>query len=88
MRAVQAFYQTDSVEEKIDFLLRYGVEYVIVGDLERYGVLGENENAPYSTEAGIAAIESMVGNGLEIAFQQGSTTVYRVVLPEIVGTSP
>jgi uncharacterized membrane protein len=85
---VQQFYQTASFEEKIDFLLRYNVEFVIVGDLERHGVLGENPNAPYSTPDGIAAIEAMVGNGLEIAFQHGTTTVYRIVLSEITGAAP
>jgi uncharacterized membrane protein len=76
---VQAFYQTASVDEKMEFLRQYGVTYVIVGDIERYSVLGENPRNPYSTPEGIAAFDEMVGNGLEIAFQHGSTTVYRVV---------
>jgi YYY domain-containing protein len=83
--AVQQFYRTDSVDEKIEFLLRYGVAYVIVGDVERYGVLGENPDNPFSTPEGIASIESMVGSGLEIAFQHGTTTVYRVVVDQITG---
>jgi YYY domain-containing protein len=85
---VQSFYQTDSIQEKIDFLLEFGVEYVVVGDLERFGVLGENEDRPYSTPEGIAAIESMVGQGLEVAFQQGSTTIYRVVPEALIGAAP
>lgn len=85
MEEVQNFYQTSSIEEKIDFLLRFNVEYVVVGDLERYGVLGENPNNPYSTPEGIAGIEAMVGNGLEIAFQHGNTIIYRVVVSELTG---
>jgi uncharacterized membrane protein len=84
---IQEFYQTDSIQEKIDFLLRYNVEYVVIGDLERHGVLGENPNSPYSTPEGIAAIESMVGSGLEVAFQHGSTVVYRVILDELTGAT-
>ncbi|MCC6705167.1 MAG: glycosyltransferase family 39 protein, partial [Thermomicrobiales bacterium] len=82
---VRDFYQSTSRQEKIDFLVRYNVEYVIVGDLERYGVIDENRERPFSTPEGIAAIEAMVGNGLEIVFQQGNTTIYRVVLDEITG---
>jgi len=78
-RDVQAFYQTPDVAEKMAFLRQYGVSYVIVGDIERYSVLGENPRNPYSTPEGIAAFDEMVGNGLEIAFQHGTTTVYRVV---------
>jgi uncharacterized membrane protein len=84
---IQEFYQTDSIQEKIDFLLRYNVEYVVIGDLERHGVLGENPNSPYSTPEGIAAIESMVGSGLEVAFQHGNTVVYRVILDELTGAT-
>jgi uncharacterized membrane protein len=78
-RDVRYFYQTPSVDEKMSFLRQYGVSYVIVGDIERYSVVGENPRDPYSTPEGIAAFDEMVGNGLEIAFQHGSTTVYRVV---------
>jgi hypothetical protein len=52
---------------------------VIVGDIERLSVIAENPRDRYSTPEGIAAFDEMVGNGLEIAFQHGSTTVYRVV---------
>jgi uncharacterized membrane protein len=78
-RDVRAFYQSASVEEKMAFLRQYGVTFVIVGDIERYSVIGENPRDSYSTPEGIAAFDEMVGNGLEIAYTHGSTTVYRVM---------
>jgi uncharacterized membrane protein len=76
---VRRLYQSADPTEKMDILNRYGVEYVIVGDVERYSTVG---NQLYATPEGIAAFEQMVGNGLEVAFQHGSTTVYRVVPSE------
>jgi uncharacterized membrane protein len=78
-RDVREFYRSANVDEKMAFLDQYGVSYVVVGDIERFAVIGENPRDPYSTPEGIATFDEMVGNGLEIAFQQGSTTIYRVV---------
>ena len=57
---------------------KYDVQYVIVGDVERYSYWS---GEPYASSEGIAAFDELVGNGLEIAFQSGSTIVYRVLLP-------
>ncbi len=82
---LRLLYNSTNVEEKMALLQQYGVGYVIVGDIERHGTLGDG-GPLFADPAGIAAFERMVGNGLEIAFQQGSTTVYRVV-PTSEGTS-
>jgi YYY domain-containing protein len=76
---VRRLYQSADPAEKMAILNQYGVEYVIVGDVERYSTVG---NQLYATPEGIAAFDQMVGNGLEIAFQSGNTTVYRVVPSE------
>jgi uncharacterized membrane protein len=76
---VRTLYNTASVKEKLNILDRYNVAYVIVGDVERlWAVNGDR----YASEAGMAAFNEMVGNSLEVAFQQGSTTVYRVIQDE------
>lgn len=75
-------YTTANTSKKMSILQEYGVEYVIVGDIERYGTIGDGGPLFSSTE-GIAAFDRMVGEGLEIAFQQGTTTVYRVVPSEV-----
>jgi len=72
---VRTLYDSASPQEKLDILREYDVEYVIVGDVERYAAWG---GEPYASAAGIAAFDELVGNGLEIAFQSGTTTVYRL----------
>ena len=73
---VREFYNSTSRFRKREILDQYGVEYVIVGDVERYTAF----NGEYWADpAGIVAIEQMEGTDLEVAFQSGGTTVYRVV---------
>jgi uncharacterized membrane protein len=61
---------------KLAILRQYNVQYVVVGDVERYSYVG---NEQYATPEGIAAFDAMVGTSLEIAFQSGTTTIYRVL---------
>jgi YYY domain-containing protein len=77
--AVREFYSSTDQARKMAILQEHNVEYVIVGDVERYSLA----NGTYWADpSGIAAIEQMVGSELEVAFQSGATTVYRVVRPE------
>lgn len=76
-------YRSDSIELKRQILARYGVEYVVVGQLERLGVVHtELGCTSRPSPAGIAAFEQMVGTYLEVAFQHGDNTVYRVISTE------
>lgn len=70
-------YNTTDPQEKLAILHKYGVEYVIVGDVER--MWPYPNGAPYASAAGLAVFQEMVGSSLEIAFQKDGTTVYRVV---------
>ncbi len=73
-------YRSNDVEVKKQILARYGVEYVVVGQLERLGVVWTNQGCTSQPNAqGIAAFAQMVGSTLEIAFQHGDMTVYRVI---------
>jgi uncharacterized membrane protein len=76
---VRTLYDSTSTGVKLQILQKYDVQYVIVGDVERYSVIG---NVPYASADGIAEFDTMVGHGLEIAFQSGTTTVYRVTQPD------
>jgi uncharacterized membrane protein len=71
-------YDTYSPEIKMQILRKYNVEYVIVGDVERYSYLG---GEPWASSQGIDTFATMVGTDLEIAFQSGNTIVYRVLDP-------
>ncbi len=73
---VQRLYRSTDRSEKLDILRRYNVVYIIVGDVERKWTDGGAR--PYATEAGLSAFAAMVGVDLDIAFQSGPTTVYRV----------
>jgi YYY domain-containing protein len=75
---VRELYDSADPAVKEEILRRYAVEYIIVGDVERLTDVG---GAPYAAAEGIAAFDRMVGTVLEIAFQQGGTTVYRVLPP-------
>ena len=77
---MRAFYTDGDVEAKRAFLKQYGVGYVIVGQTETlYPQVDGNDCVITDTSAGMAAIQSMVGTDLEVVFQQGTTTIYRVI---------
>jgi uncharacterized membrane protein len=62
---VAHFYNTESRQETREFLERYGVDYVVVGDLER---------ALYSAE-GLAKFPQMVADGdLDLVYPQNGDT--------------
>lgn len=79
---VKTLYASTDPTEKRDILRRYDVRYVIVGQLERaYPQISGNDCLATNPDVGIAAFESMVGTTLEVAFQRGSTIIYRVLPP-------
>jgi hypothetical protein len=66
---VNAFYQTTSIGIAWDMIQYYKVSYVILGGLERV----------YYNAEGLAKFDNMVQQGLlEVVFQQGNSTIYRV----------
>jgi YYY domain-containing protein len=77
MADVHNIYNETNPALKLEDLRRYRVRYVIVGDVERYWNVPENPTHYASTE-GLASFEQLVGNGLEIAFESGTTRIYAV----------
>jgi hypothetical protein len=67
------------VNRKQEIIDRYGIEYIIVGDVERLSSWPSSPGQPYASTEGLTALESMVGSTLEVAFELDGTTVYRVV---------
>lgn len=63
------FYNTNRIEEALDFLERYKVEYIIVGQLER---------AVYSPE-GLKKFEEQNGKLWQEIYQDGQTMIYQVI---------
>jgi YYY domain-containing protein len=79
---VHALYASPDAATKLAILRKYGVQYVVVGQLERlYPEIAGNDCVPTNPADGIAAFDGMVGTSLEVAFQSGTTTVYRVLPP-------
>ena len=73
-------YAAPDVATKVELIDKYGIAYIVVGQTERvYPMIDGNECVAQDVSDGIAVIESMVGSELEVAFSQGTTTVYRVV---------
>lgn len=71
------FTSTDPLVKQ-SVLSRYMVDYVVVGDLERFYPAANCEAT--DNAAGIATFEEMVASGnLEVAFESGETRVYRVI---------
>jgi uncharacterized membrane protein len=73
---LETLYTSEDPEEKRRVIEKYRIEYIVIGDLERVYPLPDC--TVRDNEAGIAAFDSMVGEGLEVAFQAGDTVVYRV----------
>jgi YYY domain-containing protein len=81
-RDVALLYSSPDPEVKRRILRQYGVEYVVVGPIERRGIeISGNDCVSHDVSAGIAAFAELEGTTVEVAFQQGETTIYRV-LPE------
>jgi len=72
-------YTSTDPELKREIIDKYDVEYVIVGDVERFYPQNRCGGPGLENSAGVAAFEPLVGNGLEVAFTAGETVVYRVV---------
>ena len=70
-RDVSSIYNTLSKSEAMELLDRYGVRYIVVGDLERI----------YYLPHGIEKFEMMVQDGsLDLAYANDRTTIYRVAV--------
>lgn len=74
---VDLLYRSESPDEKRAIIDRYGVEYIVVGDLERAYPSANNECSA-TNPRGIETFGSMIGDGLEVAFRSGDSVVYRV----------
>jgi len=68
-RDVAAFYSTPDPQEAMALLRRYGVKYVIVGQLERL----------YYPREGLAKFDAMEGKYLELVYRNRETRIYRVL---------
>ncbi|MHB1295787.1 MAG: DUF2298 domain-containing protein [Anaerolineae bacterium] len=66
---VNELYNTTDIAQATRLLARYGVGYVYVGELER----------AYYDALGLDKFDQMVGPVLEVAYQNGPVTIYRVV---------
>lgn len=74
---IRSIYNDTDPARKLELLRRYRVEYVVVGDVERYWNHADDTSF-YASAAGLAALESMVGQELTIVFESESTRIYRV----------
>ncbi len=81
---LRTLYDTTNVQLKQALIQEYDISYIVVGDVEREwepdpGFAGiPIGGLPYASAEGLAALQSMVGSQLSVAFQSGNTTVYRV----------
>ncbi|MDI3341043.1 MAG: DUF2298 domain-containing protein [Sphaerobacter sp.] len=82
---VRRIYTSPDVDEKRALLRRYGVRYIVVGDVERHwtiqapfaGATGPAE--PYATPEGLAAFDRMLGSDLRLVFESGATRIYELL---------
>ncbi|MHB0858444.1 MAG: DUF2298 domain-containing protein [Anaerolineae bacterium] len=66
---VNDLYNTTDIGLAARLLARYGVGYIYVGELEQ----------AYYDPQGLAKFDQMVGSLLEVAYESGPVTIYRVV---------
>ena len=67
--AIGDFYNTTDMKQALAFLNRYGVRYIIVGQLER----------AYYTPEGLAKFPAHNGDAWREVFHVGDTTIYEVI---------
>jgi uncharacterized membrane protein len=72
---VEAFYSDSNVQQALDFLHRYDVRYVIVGQVEEL----------YYPKQGLAKFQTGLDGALEVAYSNPGLVIYRVVNPETQG---
>jgi uncharacterized membrane protein len=68
LQDINSFYSTPNASTAEAILQKYGVSYVIVGQVERY----------YYPSGGIAKFESMAGSSLEPVYANAQTVIYHV----------
>jgi uncharacterized membrane protein len=68
---VHRFYNTDNMDEAKNFLQRYAVKYIIVGQLERAVYLPQ----------GLKKFEDWEGSLWREVYRQGQTAIYEVIEP-------
>jgi YYY domain-containing protein len=73
LEGVQRFYTTLNINEALEFLSEYQVEYIIVGQMER----------AYYPGLGLEKFERFEGQYWEAVFEMDDTVIYRVFLDEI-----
>ena len=82
---LRTLYNTPDVAMKQTIIEKYNIRYIIVGDVERKwvpqaGFAGDPIGGqPYASAVGLAALDSMVGSELRVAFVSGATTIYEVI---------
>jgi uncharacterized membrane protein len=77
-QGVRTLYDSPDPATKMEILRKYGVEYVVLGDVERKT---EFSGEAYASQEGLATFDQMVGSQLDVAFQSNGTTVYKVRPP-------
>jgi YYY domain-containing protein len=76
-RDLKEFYSSSSIDSAVNFLRKYRVSYVIVGQVERYNYPAE----------GIAKFAQMDGQELQLVYQNPKVQIYRVLsLPPLIPT--
>ncbi len=68
-REVDDFFESINTVQANSFLQRYGVRYIYVGQLER----------AFYPEAGLAKFDSLLGDTLELAYENPQVRIYQVL---------
>ena len=77
-RDLRDFYSSPTIQPAVDFLRKYQVEYVIVGQLEH----------AYYPGQGLLKFQAMAGRELDLVFENDGVQIYRVVeLPPLIPSS-
>ena len=61
---IQLLYNATDPNQVLQIIDRYGIEYIIVGDVERYSVVDESTGRTFASAEGLAVIESLLGSRL------------------------
>jgi YYY domain-containing protein len=75
-----AFYQTTDIQASLDFIHKYNVRYIIVGQLEHAKYLpgGPFDFVPAGSPDGLAKFEQYDGKYWHSVYRDGTTVIYEV----------
>lgn len=80
---IRTLYDTSDIQQALEVIERYGIQYIYVGTVERHYELPGDQSAgispePYASKQGLEKFDKMTGKFLTVIYRNPDVTIYRV----------